>query len=169
MAGTMKDTFDRKDYVDVAERIRAFYERYPEGSIQTEMVRLEGEMVVFRATVYRDREDTCPTTGWAYEREGVGYVNRTSFIENCETSAIGRALANLNFPTSRTELERTAAREPASAERLEELKALAAGEFVSADLQERILARLDQGMTAQQASDAIAYLRRLQRKAERAA
>src|SRR5690606_28219685 len=62
----VSDGFDLKDYVDVAERIRAFYERYPEGSIQTEMVRLEGDLVVFRATVYRDREDPHPTTGWAY-------------------------------------------------------------------------------------------------------
>lgn len=97
----MNDGFNLKDYVDVAERIGAFYERYPEGSIQTEMVRLEGDLVVFKATVYRDREDPHPTTGWAYEREGVGYVNRTSFIENCETSAIGRALANLGFTASR--------------------------------------------------------------------
>ncbi len=42
-----RDSFNVKDYVDVAERIRAFYERYPDGSIQTEMVRLEGDMVVF--------------------------------------------------------------------------------------------------------------------------
>jgi hypothetical protein len=164
-----RENFDVKDYVDVAERIRAFYERYPEGSIQTEMVRLEGDMVVFKATVYRDREDACPTTGWAYEREGVGYVNKTSFIENCETSAIGRALANLNFPTSRTELERAAAREPATAEQLEELKRLADAEAVSSELQERVLARVEQGMTARQAADAIAYLKRLHRKAERAA
>src|SRR5690606_29998921 len=65
--GMARDNFNLKDYVDVAERIRAFYERYPEGSIQTEMVRLEGDMVIFKATVYRDREDVHPTTGWAYE------------------------------------------------------------------------------------------------------
>src|SRR5690606_10496797 len=98
----VSDGFDLKDYVDAAERIRACYERYPEGSLQTEMVRLEGDLVVFRPTVYGDREEPHATTGWAYEREGVGYVNRTSFIENCETSAIGRALANLSFPTSRS-------------------------------------------------------------------
>src|SRR5690606_40073722 len=94
-------------------------------SIQTEMVRLEGDMVVFKATVYRDREDAHPTTGWAYEREGVGYVNKTSFIENCETSAIGRALANLNFPTTRS-----AARQdtPATQEQIDELRALASSD-----------------------------------------
>ncbi|HEX7049276.1 MAG TPA: hypothetical protein VF188_03605 [Longimicrobiales bacterium] len=164
-----RDGFDMKDYVDVAARIHAFYERYPEGSIQTEMVRLEGEMVVFKATVYRDREDTCPTTGWAYEREGVGYVNKTSFIENCETSAIGRALANLNFPTTRSAEERRAAEGPASREALDEVIALAESEAVGEEIRERVLARVEQGMTVQQAADAVAYLRRLHRRAERAA
>jgi hypothetical protein len=155
-----------RDYVDVAERIRLFYERYPEGSIQTEMVRLEGDLVVFRATVYRDREDPYPTTGWAYEREGVGVVNKTSFIENCETSAVGRALSNLNFPRSREAQERTM-RGPATAEQIEELRVLAAEEVVGAGVRARVLARLEQGMSMQQAVDAQAYLRRLHRQAER--
>jgi len=162
-----RDNFNLKDYVDVAERIRAFYERYPEGSIQTEMVRLEGDMVIFKATVYRDREDVHPTTGWAYEREGVGYVNKTSFIENCETSAIGRALANLNFPTTRSAAERDDS--PATQDQISELRALASSEVVSEDVRERVFARLDAGLTARQAADAIAYLRRLHRRAERAA
>ncbi len=165
----MNDGFNLKDYVDVAERIASFYERYPEGSIQTEMVRLDGDLVVFKATVYRDREDPHPTTGWAYEREGVGYVNRTSFIENCETSAIGRALANLNFPTSRASQRKSVASSPATKEQLDELRALAASEVVSEDIRERVVARLDEGMTAQQAADAIAYLRRIHRRAERVA
>jgi len=162
-----RDNFNLKDYVDVAERIRAFYERYPEGSIQTEMVRLEGDMVIFKATVYRDREDVHPTTGWAYEREGVGYVNKTSFIENCETSAIGRALANLNFPTTRSAAQRDDA--PATQDQIAELRALASSEVVSEDVRERVFARLEAGLTARQAADAIAYLRRLHRRAERAA
>jgi hypothetical protein len=164
----VKDGFDPKDYVDVAERIRAFYERYPEGSIQTEMVRLEGDLVVFKATVYRDREDPHPTTGWAYEREGVGYVNRTSFIENCETSAIGRALANLNFPTSRS-LRGRGDGGPATAEQIAEIRALAESQAVPEDVRERVLARLEQELTARQAADAIAYLKRLHRKAGLAA
>ena len=166
MAG---DGFDLRDYVDVAERIRAFYERYPDGSIQTEMVRLEGDRVVFKAVVYRDREDPRPVTGWAHEREGQGHVNKTSFIENCETSAIGRALANLNFPTSRAALERVRASQPAAGSQVEEIRALVASEAVAVDVRKRVLARLEQGLTARQAADAIAYLRRLHRRAGRAA
>jgi hypothetical protein len=165
----MRESFDLKDYVDVAERIRAFYERYPEGSIQTEMVRLEGDMVVFKATVYRDREDRHPTTGHAYEREGQGFVNRTSFIENCETSAIGRALANLNFARTRGLRDRGREVEPAGQAQLEEIRALAASEAVPAEIRERVLARLERGLTARQAEEALAYLRRLQQGAAEAA
>lgn len=159
-----RDGMGLRDYVDVAERIRAFYERYPEGSIQTEMVRLDGDLAVFRATVYRDREDRCPTTGWAYEREGNGHVNRTSFIENCETSAIGRALANLNFPTSRRALDRLRremAGVAASEQQEREIRALMVSERVPEDVRERVEARLESGLSARQASDAIAYLRQL--------
>ena len=45
----------------------------------------------------RDREDTRPATGHAYEKEGSSFINKTSYIENCETSAVGRALAMLGF------------------------------------------------------------------------
>lgn len=164
-----RDTFDMKDYVDVAERIRTFYTKYPEGSIQTEMVRLDGDLVVFKATVYRDRDDQTPTTGWAYERENQGYVNKTSFIENCETSAIGRALANLNFPTSRSAQERLEQQVPASDDQLEEIRALVASEDISEDIRERVVARLEAGFNGRQAADAIAYLRRMAGKAGRAA
>ena len=97
----MAKRIDIDEYVPVAERIRAFYERHPEGSIEAEMVRLDGDLVIFRAQVRRGPDDAHPTTGWAYEREGRSHVNSTSFIENCETSAIGRALANLNFAGAR--------------------------------------------------------------------
>ncbi|MBX6364511.1 MAG: hypothetical protein IRZ00_11650 [Gemmatimonadetes bacterium] len=99
-----------QDYVEVAERIRAFHETYPHGSIQTEMVHLRDDMVVFRASVFRDPADPHPTTGWAYERRGGSPVEDARFVENCETSAVGRALANLNFAgtlrPSREEMEK---------------------------------------------------------------
>src|SRR5690554_6843221 len=132
------------------------------------MVRLDGDLVVFKATVYRDREDVHPTTGWAYEREGVGFVNRTSFIENCETSAIGRALANLNFPTTRAS-RRRGAPQPATPEQLAEVRTLAESDAIAEAIRERVRARLEHGMTARQAMDAVAYLKKLQREADQAA
>lgn len=159
-------SFRVQDYVDVAERIRLFYERFPEGSIQTELIRLEEGMVVFRASVYRDREDPYPTTGWAYEREGVGLVNKTSFIENCETSAVGRALSNLNFPRSREAQERSRGGEPASRSQLEELRVLAESESIDSGIRARVLGRLEEGLNARQAREALAYLRRLQRRGQ---
>lgn len=90
-------SFDLNDYVQVNERIEKFYEKYPEGSIQTEMILNENGMVIFKAYAYRNQEDIKPATGHAMEKEGSTYINKTSHIENCETSAVGRALAMLGF------------------------------------------------------------------------
>ena len=93
--------YDVNDYVQVNERIEKFYEKYPEGSIQTEihtiMDGLEGKVAIIKAYAYRDREDPRPATGHAYEKENSSFINKTSYIENCETSAVGRALAMLGF------------------------------------------------------------------------
>lgn len=85
------------DYVAVNERIEKFYEKYPQGSIETEIVHNENGEVIFKAYAYRDKEDTKPATGHAMEKEGSSFINKTSHIENCETSAVGRALAMLGF------------------------------------------------------------------------
>lgn len=85
------------DYVQVNERIEKFYEKYPEGSIQTELIHNENGQVIFKAFAYRDKEDTKPAIGHAMEKEGSSYINKTSHVENCETSAVGRALAMLGF------------------------------------------------------------------------
>ena len=89
--------FNIYDYVQVNERIEKFYEKYPEGSIQTEIQSNENGIVIFKAYAYRTKEDTRPATGHAYEKEGSSFINKTSYIENCETSAVGRALAMLGF------------------------------------------------------------------------
>lgn len=93
--------FDPSGYATVAERISLFYERYPAGRVQTELVsRVDGE-ITFRALVYRELTDPVPAaTGWASEREGDGDINAVACLENTETSAIGRALANLGFTAS---------------------------------------------------------------------
>ena len=86
-----------KDYVEVNVRIMKFYEKYPEGRILTEIVKWENEVIVMKATTYRDENDIVASTGYAYEKEGSSFINKTSALENCETSAVGRALAILGF------------------------------------------------------------------------
>ncbi|MFL5560848.1 MAG: hypothetical protein ACJ79K_05155 [Gemmatimonadaceae bacterium] len=98
-------TFDLTSYTPVAERIRLFYERYPAGRIVTELVSSDSRdgvtVVTFRALAFRAATDAEPAaTGWASERDDDGEINAVACLENAETSAIGRALANLGFATS---------------------------------------------------------------------
>lgn len=107
--------FDLATYAPVAERITLFYDAFPRGRIITELVSRTERDVVFRALVYRDASDAdAAATGWAAEREGDGEINTVACLENTETSAIGRALANLGFTASR---ERPSAEEMAKASR----------------------------------------------------
>ena len=90
--------FDLSEYEPVDHRIHRFYEDHPEGRILTFAEEVTDDRACFRAAVYTDRTDERPAaTGYAYERREDGHVNRTSHVENCETSAIGRALANLGM------------------------------------------------------------------------
>jgi hypothetical protein len=84
-----------KEYVEVNQRIKYFREHYPEGSLITELVSNDNGMCVFKATAII--EDKARSTGWAYEKEGSTNINKTSYIENCETSALGRCLGNLGI------------------------------------------------------------------------
>src|SRR5690242_15265074 len=116
--GRAEGVFDLASYAPVAERITLFYQAFPRGRIITELVSRTERDVVFRALVYRDAGDTdAAATGWAAEREGDGEVNTVACLENTETSAIGRALANLGFTASR---ERPSAEEMAKASRARE-------------------------------------------------
>jgi hypothetical protein len=93
--------FDPLSYAPVADRITLFYERHPSGRINTELVSRDDGTITFKALVYRELGDAFPAaTGWASEREGDGDVNAVACLENAETSAIGRALANLGFTAS---------------------------------------------------------------------
>ncbi len=95
------------EYALVADRIALFYRHHPTGRIITELVARTDREVTFRALVYRGAEDAAPAaTGWASEREGDGDVNTVACLENTETSAIGRALANLGFTASRQRASR---------------------------------------------------------------
>jgi len=79
-----------KEYVEVNQRIAHFRETQPDGSIITELVSNDNGVCIFKANVIV--EGNVRATGYAYEKEGSTFINKTSYIENCETSAIGRAL-----------------------------------------------------------------------------
>ena len=90
------------EYAPVADRIALFYERFPAGRIITQLTMHNEREVVFRASVYRTEKARMPAaTGWASERIGDGDINTVACLENTETSAIGRALANLGFTASK--------------------------------------------------------------------
>ena len=80
-----------KEYHTVAERVYAFRESYPELTIETDIVRWEGDDVVVKASISDNGK--LLATGLAHEVRGSTNINRTSHVENCETSSIGRALA----------------------------------------------------------------------------
>ena len=96
-----------KQYAEVNQRIKAFRMLYPEGTIETEMISNENGVCVFKASIYIPEYDEVAKsqgvtlvnhsrllgTGTAYEKENSTFINKTSYIENCETSAVGRALA----------------------------------------------------------------------------
>lgn len=95
--------FDLKDYVDVAERLREFYEKYPQGRVITTIVEMTDKRVVVKAEAYRDAAHAWPS--------GVGHSQLTipggtpytkgAELENAETSAIGRALVAAGLASKR--------------------------------------------------------------------
>lgn len=85
-----------KEYAEVNQRIKAFRMCYPTGSITTEIVALENGICTIKATVYND-DGAILATGYAQEKESSSFINKTSYIENCETSAVGRALGFCGF------------------------------------------------------------------------
>lgn len=85
-----------KEYAQVPERVKAFRMIHPDGSIVTEILHMEGDMIVMRATV-SDADGKVLGTGTAFEDRNSSYINKTSYIENCETSCVGRALGNCGY------------------------------------------------------------------------
>lgn len=79
-----------KNYAEVNQRIKAFRMLFPEGFIKTEILSLENGICVMKAVVGHD--EVILGEGTAYEKEDSSFINKTSYIENCETSAVGRAL-----------------------------------------------------------------------------
>ena len=85
-----------KNYTCVAARISAFRELCPVGTISTEILSLADGVVTMKTTI-TDENGKILATGMAQEKETSSYINKTSYIENCETSAVGRALGMLGI------------------------------------------------------------------------
>lgn len=184
----MARRFDPNNYIDVAERIRRFYAEHPEGRIVTKLENWGDQGIVFRALVYRDRTqpvDAPDATGWAHEVPGAGHVNQTNPVENCETSAIGRALANLGFPVkpgeprpSREEMQGAQRKrqqqaatdeQAATNEQYDRINALLDERDLTDEKRQEVIDRVKGGLTYEAALKAIAWLEGQQKKARAAA
>jgi hypothetical protein len=84
-----------KEYAEVPQRVKAFRSLYPQGTISTEIVMIENGLCVIKATAAAN--GVVLGEGTAYEKEGSSFITKTSYIENCETSAVGRALGFAGF------------------------------------------------------------------------
>ena len=120
--------FNLDDYETVEERLIKYWNDNPEGRIQTTLLEYSASRFIVSASVFRKAGDTAPwATGLAEETVQGRGVNATSALENCETSAIGRALANAGYATkgkrpTREEMAKVAAKSAAQTA-IEEAKA----------------------------------------------
>ena len=110
--------FNLEDYETVEDRLTKFWKDHPDGRIETALVESTLQRFIVKASVFRTEVDAQAwTTGFAEETVSTRGVNSTSALENCETSAIGRALANAGYVTkgkrpSREEMSKVKANEP---------------------------------------------------------
>ena len=120
--------FDLSDYQPVEDRLILFWKDHPDGQIHTKLLDSTASRFIVEASIYRTEADIRPwTTGLAEETVQGRGVNATSALENCETSAIGRALANAGYATkgkraSREEMSKVAASQEVKA-KVEQVKA----------------------------------------------
>jgi hypothetical protein len=93
--------FDLSQYQTAQERIDLFWLKYPNGRLYTELVSFTPDQVVFKAECYANKDDVYPmAVDYAEERLGSSPVNKTSFVENCSTSATARCLSLLGHEFS---------------------------------------------------------------------
>ena len=110
--------FNLEDYETVEERLVKFWKEHPDGRIDTTLVESTLQRFIIKAAIYRTEVDAQAwTTGFAEETVSTRGVNSTSALENCETSAIGRALANAGYASkgkrpSREEMSKVKTAEP---------------------------------------------------------
>jgi len=91
-------SFDLSNYVEVNVRVEKFWKDYPDGAIRTEIISFDGGVIVMKASIFKKADNEKPdSTGHAYEKENSTYINKTSAVENCETSAVGRALGIMGY------------------------------------------------------------------------
>ena len=120
--------FNLEDYETVEERLVKFWKDHPDGRISTVLVEATASRFIVQAYIYRTEVDQHPwSSGLAEETVQGRGVNATSALENCETSAIGRALASAGYATkgkrpSREEMSKVAAQSEVKA-KLYEVKA----------------------------------------------
>ena len=86
-----------KDYVEVHERVKEFHNQYKKGSITTEIIEMTDRFITKTTVIPDIGVPERYFTGVAYEKEDEGFINKTSALENCETSAVGRALGILGI------------------------------------------------------------------------
>jgi hypothetical protein len=94
----MRVGFNLDDYEPVASRLDRFLKAHPDARVITDLVHYLSDVAVFKCELWIDGEIIA--TGWAEEIRGQGNVNKTSHLENCETGAVGRALANAGLSGS---------------------------------------------------------------------
>lgn len=133
----------KSNYNTVNQRVLAFRELYPNGRIETEILEIDATAVLFKATAYDD-DGKVIATGHAREEKEATFINKTSYVENCETSAVGRCLgmigigivdalasyeevANAINQQNATKERKSTADEKAMLEELQELYAKAGG------------------------------------------
>ena len=85
-----------KDYVEVNTRLKYFRQNFKDWTLETDIVELTDDKVLMKAYI-KNPDGRIVATGYAQEDKSSSYINKTSFIENCETSAWGRALGNLGI------------------------------------------------------------------------
>ena len=85
-----------KEYVPVTERVKEFRRQYPDFKLITEIVHYDDNSVIMVAKIY-DQDGKMVANGHAQEDRNASNINKTSYVENCETSAVGRAIGMLGI------------------------------------------------------------------------
>jgi len=86
-----------KDYIEVNERVKQFHIDYPNGSITTELIEMTDRFITKTTVIPDVKNPDRKFTGLAYEKEDSTFINKTSALENAETSSVGRSLGFLSI------------------------------------------------------------------------